>query len=140
MEDNDSACDDEFRFPWEHLADFYAVFRPRSSTDDTIVDYDCCLSRVHLKYVLSLLCLHLLELFWCIQIVHSRYLDGKPRVFLPSGRVLTISSMVIYFNVTSLGLRAQVLVMVDLTSHRNGLRWGRNSSVGRGASLLPVAF
>lgn len=49
MEDNDSACDDEFRFPWEHLADFYAVFRPRSSTDDTIVDYDCCLSRVHLN-------------------------------------------------------------------------------------------
>ncbi|XGW24635.1 hypothetical protein V3C99_006232 [Haemonchus contortus] len=49
MEDTDSTFVDDFRFPWEHLADFYAVFQRTNSADGTTLDYDCCLSRVHLN-------------------------------------------------------------------------------------------
>ncbi|KAK6012976.1 RNA cap guanine-N2 methyltransferase [Ostertagia ostertagi] len=49
MEEVESTPIEDFRFPWEHLADFYAVFQQRNSTDETTLDYDCCLSRVHLK-------------------------------------------------------------------------------------------
>ncbi|KAK6009790.1 hypothetical protein OSTOST_25252, partial [Ostertagia ostertagi] len=49
MEEVESTPIEDFRFPWEHLADFYAVFQQRNSTDETTLDYDCCLSRVHLN-------------------------------------------------------------------------------------------
>ncbi|VDL78804.1 unnamed protein product [Nippostrongylus brasiliensis] len=48
MTENESSTDDEFKFPWELLADFYAVYHKRSAKDVTI-DYDCCLSRAHLN-------------------------------------------------------------------------------------------
>ncbi|KAK5976813.1 Trimethylguanosine synthase, partial [Trichostrongylus colubriformis] len=49
MEDIDSTIAEDFRFPWNHLADFYAVFHKRNPEDETVLDYDCCLSRVHLN-------------------------------------------------------------------------------------------
>ncbi|KAL6732454.1 hypothetical protein Aduo_003214 [Ancylostoma duodenale] len=49
MEDETSIPEDEFQFPWELLADFYATFRRRHENNDVNYDYDCSLSRVHLN-------------------------------------------------------------------------------------------
>ncbi|KJH42672.1 RNA cap guanine-N2 methyltransferase [Dictyocaulus viviparus] len=48
MNDIFFAAEEEFRFPWELLCDFYAIFRRRNSSDDITYNYDCCFSRVDL--------------------------------------------------------------------------------------------
>ncbi|KAK6730961.1 hypothetical protein RB195_007435 [Necator americanus] len=49
MEDDITIPEDEFKFPWEHLADFYAIFKRRNEKYGTTYDYECSLSRVHLN-------------------------------------------------------------------------------------------
>ncbi|CAJ0594713.1 unnamed protein product [Cylicocyclus nassatus] len=47
MEDKETSSEEEFKFPWEYLAEFTTVFH--KAEDDFAYHYDCCLSRVQLN-------------------------------------------------------------------------------------------